>query len=80
MLNAAREGNAFVQYDFFHMQIMEGDLARTMERLLSRIGHIRFADVPDRHEPGTGEINYDFLLRRLDARVPGYVMRIQSEG
>ena len=74
VLNAAREGNAFVQYDFFHMQIMEGDLARTMERLLSRIGHIQLADVPDRHEPGTGEINYDFLLRRLDALgYSGYV-------
>jgi hydroxypyruvate isomerase len=67
VLNAAGEANAFVQYDFFHMQIMEGDLARTVERLLARIGHIQLADVPDRHEPGTGEINFDFLLRRLDA-------------
>ena len=82
MLNAAGEGNAFLQYDFFHMQIMEGDLARTVERLLGRIGHIQLADVPDRHEPGTGEINYAFLLEHLD-RV-GYSgwsrMRIQSPG
>ena len=67
VLNAAGEGNAFLQYDFFHMQIMEGDLARTVERLLARIGHLQLADVPDRHEPGSGEINFDFLLRHLDA-------------
>jgi len=51
----------------FHMQIMEGDLAKSIERLLPRIGHIQIADVPDRQEPGTGEINFDFLLRHLDA-------------
>jgi hydroxypyruvate isomerase len=67
VLNAAGEGNALLQYDFFHMQIMEGDLASTVERLLPRIGHIQLADVPGRHEPGTGEINFDFLLHRLDA-------------
>src|SRR5262245_61344354 len=67
VLDAAGESNAFLQYDFFHMQIMEGDLAQSVERLLPRIGHIQLADVPARHEPGTGEINYDFLLRRLDA-------------
>ncbi len=67
VLNAAGEGNAFLQYDFFHMQIMEGDLAATVERLLGRIGHIQLADVPGRHEPGTGEVNFAFLLRHLDA-------------
>jgi hydroxypyruvate isomerase len=66
VLNAAGEGNALLQYDFFHMQIMEGDLASSVARLLGRIGHIQLADVPDRHEPGTGEINFDFLLRHLD--------------
>ena len=67
VLNAAGEGNAFLQYDFFHMQIMEGSLAQTVERLLPRIGHVQLADVPERHEPGSGEINFDFLLRHLDA-------------
>jgi hydroxypyruvate isomerase len=67
VLDAAGEGNAFVQYDVFHMQIMEGDLAATMERLLPRIGHVQIADVPERHEPGTGEVNFGFLLARLDA-------------
>jgi hydroxypyruvate isomerase len=70
VLNAAGEGNALLQYDFFHMQIMEGDLAKSVERLLPRIGHVQLADVPGRHEPGTGEINFDFLLRQLD--VLGY--------
>ena len=66
VLNAAGEANAKLQYDLFHMQIMEGDLARTLERLLGRIGHVQIADVPDRHEPGTGELNFDFLLTHLD--------------
>jgi hydroxypyruvate isomerase len=67
VLNAAGEGNAFLQYDIFHMQIMEGDLARSIERLLPRIGHIQLADVPGRHEPGTGEINFAWLLAHIDA-------------
>ena len=67
VLNAVGEGNAFLQYDLFHMQIMEGDLAATIERLLPRIGHLQIADVPARNEPGTGELNFDFLLRHIDA-------------
>jgi hydroxypyruvate isomerase len=67
VLNAVGEGNAFVQYDLFHMQIMEGDLAATIERLLPRIGHMQIADVPARNEPGTGELNFDFLLRHIDS-------------
>ena len=66
VLNAVGEANARLQYDLFHMQIMEGDLARTLERLVGRIGHVQIADVPERHEPGTGEINFDFLLTHLD--------------
>jgi len=65
-LDAAGADNAFLQYDIFHMQIMEGDLARTIERLLPRIGHMQLADVPDRHEPGSGEINFPFLLAHID--------------
>jgi hydroxypyruvate isomerase len=59
--------NVKLQYDIYHMQIMEGDLARSIERLLPHIGHIQLADNPGRGEPGTGEINYPWLLRRLDA-------------
>jgi hydroxypyruvate isomerase len=50
----------------YHMQVMEGDLARTIERHLPRIGHIQIADNPGRHEPGTGEINYAFLLPYIE--------------
>jgi hydroxypyruvate isomerase len=58
--------NVFVQYDIYHMQITEGDLARTIERNLGMIPHIQLADNPGRHEPGTGEINYPFLFAHLD--------------
>jgi hydroxypyruvate isomerase len=54
------------QYDVYHMQIMEGDLARTVEKNLSRIAHIQLADNPGRNEPGTGEINYPFLFGHFD--------------
>ncbi|HFZ8993074.1 TPA: hydroxypyruvate isomerase [Citrobacter freundii] len=59
--------NLFIQYDIYHMQIMEGDLARTMQKNLAMIHHIQLADNPGRHEPGTGEINYPFILAHLDA-------------
>ncbi len=58
--------NLHYLYDVYHMQIMEGDLAPTIEARLARIGHVQIADTPGRHEPGTGEINYRFLLRHLD--------------
>jgi hydroxypyruvate isomerase len=58
--------NLYLQYDIYHMQIMEGNLAPTMERNLSRIRHLQLADNPGRHEPGTGEINYPFLFGFLD--------------
>jgi hydroxypyruvate isomerase len=58
--------NFKIQYDVFHMQIMEGDIAKTLEAMRPLIGHVQFADVPDRHEPGTGELNFDFLFAWLD--------------
>jgi len=58
--------NLRLQYDIYHMQIMEGDLAPTIERNLERIGHMQLADNPGRNEPGTGEINYPFLLQFID--------------
>lgn len=58
--------NLFLQYDIYHMQIMEGDLARTMSTYLDEINHIQLADNPGRNEPGTGEINYHFLFQLLD--------------
>ncbi|WP_326541202.1 hydroxypyruvate isomerase [Pseudorhodoferax sp.] len=58
--------NTFIQYDIYHAQRMEGELAATLETHLPRIGHIQLADNPGRKEPGTGEINYAFLLAHLD--------------
>jgi len=58
--------NLKFQYDIYHMQIMEGDLAPTIEKNLDKIAHMQLADTPGRHEPGTGEINYDFLFKHID--------------
>ena len=57
--------NAYIQYDVYHMQRMEGELAGTLSKHLARIGHIQIADNPGRNEPGTGEINYPFLFAHL---------------
>ncbi|MES2127948.1 MAG: 2-oxo-tetronate isomerase [Pseudomonadota bacterium] len=59
--------NLLLQYDVYHMQRMEGELAATLRANLARIGHIQVADNPGRHEPGTGEINYPYLFGLLDA-------------
>jgi hydroxypyruvate isomerase len=66
-IQAAGQPNIRLQYDVYHMQIMEGDLMRSIERLLPWIGHIQIADNPGRHEPGTGEIAFERLLQRIDA-------------
>jgi hydroxypyruvate isomerase len=58
--------NVRLQYDAYHMQRMEGDLTATIERHLREIAHIQIADCPGRGQPGTGEINFDFLLRRIE--------------
>ena len=66
--------NLFLQYDIYHMQIMEGDLARTIQSNLEVISHMQLADNPGRHEPGTGEINYDFLFQFIDEiGYPGWI-------
>ncbi len=66
ILTEVGSDNAFVQYDIYHAQRTEGELAATMQKVLPRIGHIQLADNPGRNEPGTGEINYPFLFAHLD--------------
>jgi len=66
LIDASGSVNIALQYDIYHMQVMEGDLASTIERNLARIEHIQLADNPGRHEPGTGEINYPFLFNFID--------------
>jgi len=58
--------NLFYQYDIYHMQRMEGELAATIKARLPQIAHLQLADNPGRFEPGTGEINYRFLFQFLD--------------
>jgi len=58
--------NVKFQFDFYHLQITEGDLTRNFLDHLSDIGHVQIADVPGRHEPGTGEINYPFVLNAIE--------------
>jgi hydroxypyruvate isomerase len=58
--------NLFLQYDIYHMQVMEGNLTKTILSNLAKIGHLQLADVPGRHEPGTGEINFTNLFRFID--------------
>ena len=66
LLDEVGAPNAFVQYDVYHAQRSEGELAATLTRHLARIGHLQIADNPGRHEPGSGEIDYRFLLAHLD--------------
>ena len=66
ILDEVGADNLFVQYDIYHAQRMEGELAATMQTHLARIGHIQLADNPGRNEPGTGEINCPFLFAHLD--------------
>ncbi len=66
IIAATGSNNIKLQYDIYHAQVMEGDLACTIETEFERIGHIQLADNPGRHEPGTGEINFPFLFRRID--------------
>ena len=66
LINEVGADNLFLQYDVYHMQRMEGELANTLAAHLDKIAHIQIADTPGRHEPGTGEINFDFLFAHLD--------------
>ncbi len=69
--------NIYLQYDVYHAQRMEGELAGILRSNLSRISHIQIADNPGRHQPGTGEINYRWLL--ADFMAAGYDRHIGLE-
>jgi len=77
ILDAVAADNAFLQYDIYHAQRMEGELANTIQKYFRRIAHIQLADNPGRNEPGTGEINYSYLFDLL-ARL-GYTGYIGCE-
>jgi hydroxypyruvate isomerase len=75
-LNTQAQGAAIVeaigtdrlglQFDVYHVQITEGDITKRMERFMPVIDHMQIADVPARNEPGTGEIGWEFVFRRID--------------
>jgi hydroxypyruvate isomerase len=56
-----------LQFDIYHCQVTEGDITKRMEALLPIIAHMQLADVPARNEPGTGEIAWDYVFKRIDA-------------
>lgn len=62
----AGASNLRVQFDFYHAQIVEGDLSVKLRQQIAGIGHVQIASVPDRHEPDEGELNYPYLFRLLD--------------
>lgn len=66
LLDAIAAPNVKLQLDLYHAQIMQGDLARTLDAHIGQIGHIQIADNPGRHEPGSGEINYPYLFDALE--------------
>ena len=66
ILDEVGADNAFLQYDIYHAQRMEGELANSIKKYLNRIGHMQLADNPGRNEPGTGEINYTYLFKFID--------------
>jgi hydroxypyruvate isomerase len=70
----AARPNLRLQFDVYHMQIMQGDLLRSIQHLLPSIGHIQIADNPGRHEPGSGEVAFERLLPAIDAAgYAGYI-------
>jgi hydroxypyruvate isomerase len=67
LIDEVGSSNLKLQYDIYHAQRMEGELGNTLSKNIERIGHIQLADNPGRGEPGTGEINYPWLFKHIDA-------------
>ena len=67
LIDRVGSDNLWLQYDIYHAQRMEGEIAQTITKHLPRISHIQLADNPGRHEPGTGEINYPFIFNHLES-------------
>ena len=67
MVEALGRERAGLQFDVYHCQVTEGDLTRRLEAHMPLVAHIQIADVPARHEPGTGEIGWEHVFRTIDA-------------
>ena len=68
MIERIDRPNVKLQFDFYHQQLMEGNLAATMEKHWDHIGHVQFSSVPGRNEPQYGEVNVDYLFNWLDEK------------
>ena len=66
IIQAVNHPNVRLQFDFYHMQMSEGNLTNTFTRLQPFIGHVQISDAPERHQPGTGEINYSTIFALLE--------------
>lgn len=74
IVDAVDSPNVALLYDVYHQQVTEGNVIQTITENVDRIGHIHVADVPGRHEPGTGELNYANVFAEIDeAGYDGYV-------
>ena len=66
VMSAVGSTNLKLQYDFYHMQVMQGDVVRHFAQLLPQIGHAQIAGNPGRHEPDVGELNYGYIFAEID--------------
>lgn len=77
VVEALGRDRAGLQFDIYHCQVAQGDLTRRLEALMPVVAHMQVADVPGRHEPGTGEIGWDWVFAQVDAQ--GYAGWIGCE-
>ncbi|KAB7615446.1 TIM barrel protein [Amylibacter sp. SFDW26] len=77
IIEAVSADNIKLMFDCYHLQIMEGDLTRRLQKLMPIIGHIQFASVPERSEPDQGEVNYTHIFQTLSAL--GYTAPLGAE-
>jgi hydroxypyruvate isomerase len=74
IIQAVGPGKLGMQFDLYHCQITEGDIVKRVERHLPLIAHMQVADNPGRNEPGTGEVNWPFVFKAIDALgFPGWI-------
>jgi hydroxypyruvate isomerase len=59
--------NVLLQYDLYHLQIMQGDLVENLRKNLDAVGHIQFSSLPGRNEPQYGEVNLQYVFDQIDA-------------
>jgi len=67
VIDAVGRDRLGLQFDLYHCQVTEGDVVKRMEAFMPVIAHMQVADVPDRHEPGTGELGWEFIFRRIQS-------------